>query len=192
MEDIRESGVFVPERDATWERVRNAYFDLSQRPSQCDYHNCHCPHKKKNKYSAETGRWAIKFCYYCGGSGIHNFCNLFAEKYVCSACNDVRDVCREIEDMGQILENEEEILAAARTKIAQEDLEEEELLLPEAQFEFIDDEIKKTIEKITSDSVFPQIESHDITVENVSITIINPFNFCKGLFCVNKILHFVR
>ena len=65
-------GIYIPERDASWELVPNAYEELLHRHNRCDAACCHCP---KGRQQNESGtRWEIVLCRFCGSQGIHIGC----------------------------------------------------------------------------------------------------------------------
>ncbi|XP_050441847.1 PHD finger protein 7-like isoform X2 [Adelges cooleyi] len=79
-------------RDASWERVPNAYAELLERHSECDAENCLCPHPQKRKFQQDSGPWEIKLCYSCGSSGTHLLCGqikLCEERWYCGQCQTI-------------------------------------------------------------------------------------------------------
>lgn len=83
---IKSCGVFVPDRDASWELERNAFNELTIAYKRCDAKTCKCRKGGKRQYSRESGPWEIVRCYTCGGSGIHKSCNNNSDRYICSVC----------------------------------------------------------------------------------------------------------
>ncbi|XP_013099874.2 pineapple eye protein [Stomoxys calcitrans] len=67
-EDVKRLGVFVPDRDANWEREKGAYRDLHRPSLRCDMEICHCP-KGRDFLS---NKWKIIRCTLCGLVGAHN------------------------------------------------------------------------------------------------------------------------
>ncbi|XP_073829523.1 sulfiredoxin isoform X2 [Musca autumnalis] len=67
-EDIKYMGIFVPDRDADWEREKDAYRDLHRSTKRCDMTICHCP--KGRMYTSP--KWSIITCILCGLVGAHN------------------------------------------------------------------------------------------------------------------------
>ncbi|KAF5277438.1 hypothetical protein FQA39_LY06251 [Lamprigera yunnana] len=82
---IKSWGVFVPERDASWELDGNAFSELLYVHDTCDNENCICPEGKN--YSEESGKWKILLCKMCGSIGAHSGCTDFRRKFVCDVCS---------------------------------------------------------------------------------------------------------
>ncbi|EDV58542.1 uncharacterized protein LOC6543380 [Drosophila erecta] len=69
-DSIRLQSVFVPDRDATWEKQRNAYRELHERNVKCDQPNCLCPNGRTyNRLS-----WVIISCTSCAATSAHLKC----------------------------------------------------------------------------------------------------------------------
>ncbi|GAB6031731.1 G2 M-phase specific E3 ubiquitin protein ligase [Chamberlinius hualienensis] len=82
-------GIYVPERDASWEMEDNAFQELYQRYSHCDYPKCICPAGRKFD---DDRRWSIVLCDYCGSQGCHSSCGniaLYKPSWVCSRCDEI-------------------------------------------------------------------------------------------------------
>jgi len=69
-DSIRLQSVFVPDRDAMWEKQRNAYRELHDRNLRCGESNCLCPNGRF--YNKST--WVILSCKLCGCMGAHTKC----------------------------------------------------------------------------------------------------------------------
>ncbi|XP_075157065.1 E3 ubiquitin-protein ligase PHF7-like [Haematobia irritans] len=90
-EDVKYQGIFVPDRDANWEREKGAYSELHRSYSRCDMETCHCG--KGRDYS--KGKWSIIKCVLCGLVGAHNpFCipglennKKPTEEFKCDTCS---------------------------------------------------------------------------------------------------------
>ncbi|XP_033174142.1 uncharacterized protein LOC117151038 [Drosophila mauritiana] len=93
-DSIRLQSVFVPDRDATWEKQRNAYRELHERNLKCDQPNCLCPSGRTyNRLS-----WVILCCTSCAATSAHLKCLVGAlrlpkkrerTEFKCSLCLDV-------------------------------------------------------------------------------------------------------
>lgn len=82
---IKYWGVFVPERDASWEAGENAFSELYEVHDTCDVKTCVCPEGRD--YSTIKGKWRLVLCYLCGSYGTHQGCSQFKNKFVCDVCN---------------------------------------------------------------------------------------------------------
>lgn len=88
-ETMKLHGIFIPERDASWELVPNAYSELLQTYGHCDAKICRA---KSRSVNVKGKMWEIILCKYCGSQGIHKICgNLKAKKPIweCSICSPV-------------------------------------------------------------------------------------------------------
>ncbi|KAI5739748.1 hypothetical protein M8J77_022957 [Diaphorina citri] len=70
-------GIFLPIRDAEWEREPNAFSELYIEHNQCDKEPCLCPHSNKdgNKRLYNKGAWDLIRCSTCGSEGTHRPCS---------------------------------------------------------------------------------------------------------------------
>lgn len=84
IQSIRNWGVFVPERDASWELDRNAFSDLLYVHDKCDVLNCICPDGRN--FSDEKGKWKLILCKMCGSVGTHLACNEYKRRFLCDVC----------------------------------------------------------------------------------------------------------
>ncbi|KAH8263662.1 hypothetical protein KR044_012332 [Drosophila immigrans] len=83
---IKLQSVFVPDRDATWERQPNAYSELHRKSLRCDQPECSCPQGR----DYNRGRWIIQLCILCAASGAHFKCRADDEKdFKCQFCEQV-------------------------------------------------------------------------------------------------------
>uniref|UniRef100_A0A905IF82 PHD-type domain-containing protein n=1 Tax=Musca domestica TaxID=7370 RepID=A0A905IF82_MUSDO len=87
-EDIKYMGIFVPDRDADWEREKDAYRDLHRSTKRCDMTPCNCP--KGRVYTSP--KWSIIRCTLCGLVGAHNpFCipdtDIPVREFKCDTCS---------------------------------------------------------------------------------------------------------
>ncbi|XP_049803768.1 PHD finger protein 7-like [Schistocerca nitens] len=88
-ETMKLYGIFVPERDASWELVPNAYEELLQTYARCDAKICRA---KSRSVNVKGKMWEIILCRYCGSQGTHKICgNLKTKRPVweCSTCSTV-------------------------------------------------------------------------------------------------------
>lgn len=94
---IKLQSVFVPDRDASWERQPNAYRDLHEKLMRCDEAKCICP--KGRTYNKNT--WSIQTCTLCAATGRHFKCsvgilrfdnaNSKQPDFKCSLCTEVEN-----------------------------------------------------------------------------------------------------
>ncbi|KAL7740500.1 hypothetical protein ACLKA6_007028 [Drosophila palustris] len=89
---IKLQSVFVPDRDATWERQKNAYSELHSKRMRCDQTECLCP--KGRNYN--RGTWTIQLCTLCAATGTHLKCLVgamrlprTAPEFKCVFCTEV-------------------------------------------------------------------------------------------------------
>ncbi|XP_017004037.2 pineapple eye protein [Drosophila takahashii] len=69
-DSIRKQSVFVPDRDAMWEKQPNAYRELHERNLRCD--EVKCLSQNGRFYNKST--WLILSCKLCGCTGAHSKC----------------------------------------------------------------------------------------------------------------------
>lgn len=69
---MQEYGIFVPNQDASWELIPNAFEELLYRHDQCDASKCLCP--KGRKHTSHNAKWELALCRTCGSQGIHMAC----------------------------------------------------------------------------------------------------------------------
>nr|XP_053637855.1 uncharacterized protein LOC128692643 isoform X4 [Cherax quadricarinatus]XP_053637856.1 uncharacterized protein LOC128692643 isoform X4 [Cherax quadricarinatus] len=90
LQEMQNVGIFVPEKDASWELEPNAFSDLLERPIHCDAPKCKCPDGRK---SDEDGtRWEILLCNLCGSTGVHIACGglpFTCVHWTCPVCADM-------------------------------------------------------------------------------------------------------
>ncbi|KAH8420097.1 hypothetical protein KR009_005792 [Drosophila setifemur] len=67
---IRLQSIYVPDREATWEKQQNAYQDLHQRNIRCEESECLCPNGRN--FNGNT--WLILPCKLCASMGAHAKC----------------------------------------------------------------------------------------------------------------------
>lgn len=81
-------GIYIPEQDASWELVPNAFQELLHRHDCCDARQCLCP---KGRFHSTVGtRWELVLCRYCGSQGIHVGCGSLKwsnPEWQCEECN---------------------------------------------------------------------------------------------------------
>lgn len=88
---IRKRGIYVPERDATWELTKNAFDSLLFVYTSCDAKTCHCPNGRKFTIKRKRSKWHLLKCIYCGSKGIHFGCSPHdLQKYKCHECTVAR------------------------------------------------------------------------------------------------------
>ncbi|XP_002133466.3 G2/M phase-specific E3 ubiquitin-protein ligase [Drosophila pseudoobscura] len=117
---IRQQSIFVPDRDASWERQKNAYQDLHHKHMRCDHKNCLCP--KGRDYNKHG--WIIFPCKLCASIGAHLKC-LTGTLRLSRGSEPVEfkcDVCLEVEQ--KLLSNKQlSMLNASDTGITKQNVE---------------------------------------------------------------------
>ncbi|KAI8121378.1 hypothetical protein FF38_07059 [Lucilia cuprina] len=68
-EDVKYQGVFVPDREANWEKEKGAYVELYRSHKRCDMEVCNCP---KGRDYINAKKWQLIICKFCGAFGAHN------------------------------------------------------------------------------------------------------------------------
>ncbi|TDG41850.1 hypothetical protein AWZ03_011740 [Drosophila navojoa] len=96
-DSIRLQSVFVPDRDATWERQPNAYSELHNRRMRCEQAICLCPKGRDfNRYS-----WNIQPCILCAAVGTHYKCYVGTMRLSRASANEPNNfkckMCAEVE-----------------------------------------------------------------------------------------------
>nr|CAB3264833.1 PHD finger protein 7 [Phallusia mammillata] len=90
-DEMKRMGIYVPERDASWELSHDAFTDLLERHSICDVKQCICPHGKD--YNLKGTEWAVVLCDLCGSSGTHIACSEEVDSensyYSCEVCTEI-------------------------------------------------------------------------------------------------------
>ncbi|XP_075226646.1 uncharacterized protein LOC142327445 isoform X2 [Lycorma delicatula] len=82
---MKDFGIYIPERDASWEQEENAFQELLFRHNRCDAQKCICPHGRE--FNKQTSRWHLILCRLCGSKGIHNACRLKkSNEWQCDNC----------------------------------------------------------------------------------------------------------
>ncbi|XP_053700466.1 G2/M phase-specific E3 ubiquitin-protein ligase isoform X1 [Synchiropus splendidus] len=91
-EEMLRMGIYIPERDASWELEANAYSELLQVYSNCDAETCVC--RSGRSHSAKTGWFHVVRCLLCGSTGTHRKCSglsLDTQDWACSDCSKATD-----------------------------------------------------------------------------------------------------
>ncbi|XP_038585264.1 G2/M phase-specific E3 ubiquitin-protein ligase [Micropterus salmoides] len=91
-EEMLRMGIYIPERDASWEMEANAYSELLQVYNRCDALTCLC--NEGRTHSAKTGWFEVIRCWLCGSGGTHRKCSglkLDTSDWACSDCTKATD-----------------------------------------------------------------------------------------------------
>ncbi|XP_070776943.1 G2/M phase-specific E3 ubiquitin-protein ligase [Enoplosus armatus] len=91
-EEMLRMGIYIPERDASWELEANAFSELLQVYNRCDALTCLCNHGRT--HSAKTGWFEVIRCRLCGSGGTHRKCSglkLDTSDWACSDCTQATD-----------------------------------------------------------------------------------------------------
>ncbi|XP_062564319.1 pineapple eye protein-like [Armigeres subalbatus] len=84
---IRQRGVYIPEKDASWELEPNAFGDQLERPSECDAEECRC---RYGRDFDDCKRWDLIMCATCGSTCRHDQCmDIPSKNYVCTFCRPI-------------------------------------------------------------------------------------------------------
>ncbi|KAJ9595463.1 hypothetical protein L9F63_013374, partial [Diploptera punctata] len=100
-------GIYIPEQDASWELVPNAYQELLHRHNRCDAPKCHCP---KGRSHEMTGtRWELVLCKYCGSQGVHIGCGQLKWSNPEWECNECKNMLKQAQERPNLdYENEQQ------------------------------------------------------------------------------------
>ncbi|CAG5126047.1 unnamed protein product, partial [Candidula unifasciata] len=93
--EMRSYGIYIPDQDASWEREPNAFEELLERHNCCDVSECACPEGRQ--FDADSGKFELLLCGWCGAYGSHKACNGLVWRGVHLVCCD----CAEIIDNGE-------------------------------------------------------------------------------------------
>ncbi|XP_065822271.1 G2/M phase-specific E3 ubiquitin-protein ligase [Labrus bergylta] len=91
-EEMTRMGIYIPERDASWELEANAFSELLEVYSRCDALTCLC--KGGRTHSTKTGWFEVIRCRLCGSGGTHRKCSglkLDTKDWACSDCTQATD-----------------------------------------------------------------------------------------------------
>ncbi|XP_069391325.1 G2/M phase-specific E3 ubiquitin-protein ligase isoform X1 [Paralichthys olivaceus] len=91
-EEMLRMGIYIPERDASWELEANAYSELLEVYDHCDALTCLC--NDGPTHSAKTGWFEVIRCRLCGSRGTHRKCSglkLHTSDWACSDCTQATD-----------------------------------------------------------------------------------------------------
>ncbi|XP_036927071.1 G2/M phase-specific E3 ubiquitin-protein ligase [Acanthopagrus latus] len=91
-EEMLRMGIYIPERDASWELEANAYSELLEVYTRCDALTCLC--NDGRTHSTKTGWFEVIRCRLCGSGGTHRKCSglkLDTRDWACSDCQQATD-----------------------------------------------------------------------------------------------------
>ncbi|XP_041668056.1 G2/M phase-specific E3 ubiquitin-protein ligase [Cheilinus undulatus] len=91
-EEMIRMGIYIPERDASWELEANAFSELLEVYRRCDALTCLC--SEGRSHSAHTGWFEVIRCRLCGSGGTHRKCSgltLDTKDWACSDCTQATD-----------------------------------------------------------------------------------------------------
>uniref|UniRef100_A0A3P8VQS1 G2/M-phase specific E3 ubiquitin protein ligase n=1 Tax=Cynoglossus semilaevis TaxID=244447 RepID=A0A3P8VQS1_CYNSE len=91
-EEMLRMGIFIPERDASWELEANAFSELLEVYQHCDAPICQCNNGRT--HSAKLGYFELIRCCLCGSRGTHRKCSelkLDIKDWACSECTGATD-----------------------------------------------------------------------------------------------------
>ncbi|XP_011618350.2 G2/M phase-specific E3 ubiquitin-protein ligase isoform X1 [Takifugu rubripes] len=90
--EMLRMGIFIPERDASWELEANAYSELLEVYAHCDADVCLC--RDGRTHSAKTGSFKVVRCRLCGSRGTHRKCSRLKagnRDWACGDCTKATD-----------------------------------------------------------------------------------------------------
>ncbi|XP_070698572.1 PHD finger protein 7-like [Pempheris klunzingeri] len=91
-EEMLRMGIFIPERDASWELEAEAYAELLVVYRRCDALTCLC--NDGRTHSAKSGWFEVIRCRLCGSRGTHRKCSGLesdTRDWACSDCTQAAD-----------------------------------------------------------------------------------------------------
>uniref|UniRef100_A0A3Q0SYV2 G2/M-phase specific E3 ubiquitin protein ligase n=1 Tax=Amphilophus citrinellus TaxID=61819 RepID=A0A3Q0SYV2_AMPCI len=91
-EEMLRMGIYIPERDASWELEANAYSELLEVYKHCDALACLC--NSGRTHSAKSGWFEVIRCRLCGSRGTHRKCSglkLYTNNWACTDCTQATD-----------------------------------------------------------------------------------------------------
>ncbi|XP_069680738.1 uncharacterized protein [Periplaneta americana] len=103
-------GIYIPEQDASWELVPNAYQELLHRHNRCDALRCNCP--KGRQHEMMGTRWELVLCRYCGSQGVHVGCGPLKWSNPEWECEDCKTMLQNAQDRRNSEEDDDEDNAA--------------------------------------------------------------------------------
>ncbi|XP_051578976.1 G2/M phase-specific E3 ubiquitin-protein ligase-like [Myxocyprinus asiaticus] len=86
-QEMLRMGIYIPERDASWELEENAFGELLQVYQHCDAAKCRFSGGRTQ--SSQSGLFEIILCKFCGSSGTHRKCSnlrLYDTDWSCADC----------------------------------------------------------------------------------------------------------
>ncbi|NP_001003822.1 G2/M phase-specific E3 ubiquitin-protein ligase [Danio rerio] len=86
-QEMLRMGIYIPERDASWELEENAFVELLQVYHRCDAVKCLC--HKGREHSSQSGYFEIVLCKLCGSRGTHRKCSnirVYEADWMCADC----------------------------------------------------------------------------------------------------------
>ncbi|ODN02574.1 G2/M phase-specific E3 ubiquitin-protein ligase [Orchesella cincta] len=87
---MRKAGVYLPDRDATWELEPDAFVEHNELYSRCDAEVCTCPKGREYSSSNESKPYKLARCNGCAGAAIHKKCGgLQILTWKCPMCTRV-------------------------------------------------------------------------------------------------------
>ncbi|XP_047200795.1 G2/M phase-specific E3 ubiquitin-protein ligase isoform X4 [Girardinichthys multiradiatus] len=90
--EMLRMGVYIPERDASWELEPNAYSELLEVYNRCDSAICLCNNGRT--HSVKKGWFEVIRCCLCGSRGTHRKCSslkLDTTDWACTDCINATD-----------------------------------------------------------------------------------------------------
>ncbi|RUS87024.1 hypothetical protein EGW08_005262 [Elysia chlorotica] len=82
-------GIYIPDRDASWETEPNAYGELLERPDTCCVSPCLCD--EGSEHNARSGNFKLMICHLCGSYCAHRACagiSTKVQRLICPDCDE--------------------------------------------------------------------------------------------------------
>ncbi|ELU04201.1 hypothetical protein CAPTEDRAFT_128759, partial [Capitella teleta] len=85
--EMLKLGIYIPDRDASWETESHAFRDLYEREMLCNAKTCQCTGGRRFNLE-DSAKWAILLCNCCGAKGTHKACSRGSSKenWTCQEC----------------------------------------------------------------------------------------------------------
>uniref|UniRef100_A0A8C7Z0N4 G2/M-phase specific E3 ubiquitin protein ligase n=1 Tax=Oryzias sinensis TaxID=183150 RepID=A0A8C7Z0N4_9TELE len=87
-QEMLRMGIYIPERDASWELESDAYSDLLEVYKHCDSPSCLCEHGRSHSSIRGFVWFEVVRCCLCGSRGTHRKCSGLTLKTTDWACGD--------------------------------------------------------------------------------------------------------
>ncbi|XP_067939406.1 PHD finger protein 7-like isoform X2 [Watersipora subatra] len=86
--EMLRAGIYIPDRDASWELEPNAYNSLLETYIECEAEDCLCAQGRRE--DQDDGPWELILCDACGSQGCHRACGKLKKRdteWLCKLCS---------------------------------------------------------------------------------------------------------